>query len=65
MSKKAEIREKREQERIEKMRNRALISGKVDLTTLPEPIRIDDGRKCVRVFVEGYEDVALLSQLLM
>ena len=58
MSKKAEIREKREQERIEKMRNRALISGKVDLTTLPEPIRIDDGRKCVRVFVEGYEDVA-------
>ncbi|MBQ5843448.1 MAG: DUF4435 domain-containing protein [Alistipes sp.] len=40
------------------MRNRALISGKVDLTTLPEPIRIDDGRKCVRVFVEGYEDVA-------
>ena len=58
MSKKAEIREKREQERIEKMRNRALISGKVDLTTLPEPIRIDDRRKCVRVFVEGYEDVA-------
>ncbi|MBQ2416585.1 MAG: DUF4435 domain-containing protein [Alistipes sp.] len=40
------------------MRSRALISGKVDLLTLPEPLRVNDGKTIVRVFVEGYEDVA-------
>ena len=58
MSKRAENSEKRAQLRIEKMRSKALETGKVDLMTLPEPLRIDDGRKLVRVFVEGYEDVA-------
>lgn len=43
---------------VEKMRSRALVSGKVDLSTLPTPLRMDDGRQLVRVFVEGYEDVA-------
>lgn len=43
---------------LSKMRSRALIKGKVDLQTLPAPIPVDDGRKLVRVFVEGYEDVA-------
>ncbi len=40
------------------MRSRALLSDKVDLATLPEPLRVDDGRVVVKVFVEGYEDVA-------
>ena len=58
MSKRAENSEKRAQLRIEKMRSKALVTGKVDLLTLPEPLRVDDGKKLVRVFVEGYEDVA-------
>ena len=58
MGKREEKRVQKEQLRIEKMRSRALVSGKVDLQTLPEPMRIDDGKKLVRVFVEGYEDVA-------
>ena len=49
---------KNEIERIERMRSRALASGKVDLATLPEPLRINDGKRLIRVFVEGYEDVA-------
>jgi hypothetical protein len=28
------------------------------MQTLPEPLRIEDGKRLVRVFVEGYEDVA-------
>lgn len=40
------------------MRTRALASGKVDLATLPEPLRVEDNKTLVRVFVEGYEDVA-------
>ena len=58
MAKRAENSEKRTQLRIEKMRSRALVTGKVDLQTLPEPMRIEDGRRLVKVFVEGYEDVA-------
>ena len=58
MSKRAENSEKKAQLRIEKMRSKALATGKVDLMTLPEPLRIDDGKTLVRVFVEGYEDVA-------
>ncbi len=45
-------------ERIEKMRRSALESGNVDLATLPQPLRIDDGKRLVHVYVEGYEDVA-------
>ena len=45
-------------ESIERMRRSALASGRVDLSTLPKPIRFDDGKRMVRVFVEGYEDVA-------
>ena len=45
-------------ERIENMRRSALESGNVDLATLPQPLRIDDGKRLVRVYVEGYEDVA-------
>ena len=58
MSKRAENSEKKAQLRIEKMRSKALATGKVDLMTLPEPLRIDDGKTLVRGFVEGYEDVA-------
>ncbi len=49
--------------RIEKMRERALRNGKVDLSTLPQPIRYDDGRRLVRVYVEGYEDVAFWREI--
>lgn len=58
MGKRAGNSEKKVQQQIEKMRSRALISGKVDLLTLPEPLRVNDGKTIVRVFVEGYEDVA-------
>ena len=58
MSKRAENSAQKAQQRIEKMRSRALISGKVDLATLPEPLRAEDDKTLVRVFVEGYEDVA-------
>lgn len=58
MDRKEENSALRKQNQIDKMRNRALISGKVDLATLPEPLRVDDGRVLVKVFVEGYEDVA-------
>ena len=58
MSKRAENSAKRQQQRLEKMRSAALASGKVDLATLPEPLRVEDHKTLVRVFVEGYEDVA-------
>ena len=58
MSKRAENSAQKAQQRIEKMRSRALISGKVDLATLPEPLRAEDDKTLVKVFVEGYEDVA-------
>lgn len=48
---------KREQ-MLEKMRHKALFKSKVDVENLPAPLVIDDGRRVVRVFVEGYEDVA-------
>ena len=44
MGKREENSAKRAQQQIEKMRSRALVSGKVDLATLPEPLRIDDGK---------------------
>ena len=43
---------------LEKMRAKALLQGKVDIATLPPTLPIDDGKRLVRVFVEGYEDVA-------
>ena len=58
MSKRAENRAKKEQLRIEKMRSRALMMGKVDVANLPEPLRVEDDKTLVHVFVEGYEDVA-------
>ena len=48
----------RHEQMIAKMRKRALASGKVDLATLPQPLVEQDGKQTVRVFVEGYEDVA-------
>ena len=58
MTSRRENRERKREMFIEKMRAKALARGKVDLTTLPTPLPIDDGKKLVRVFVEGYEDVA-------
>ena len=58
MGRKEERAALRRAQMIEKMRSRALRSGKVDLETLPEPLRVEDGKRLVRVFVEGYEDVA-------
>ena len=58
MGKREEAAARRRQNTIEKMRSQALMSGKVDLSTLPEPMRISDGKRLVKVFVEGYEDVA-------
>ena len=49
---------RKREERLEKMRAKALLRSKVDVETLPPAIPIDDGRRLVRVFVEGYEDVA-------
>ena len=43
---------------LEKMRAKALARGGVDLATLPPSLVVDDGKKEVKVFVEGYEDVA-------
>lgn len=43
---------------LEKMRAKALARGGVDLATLPPSLVVDDGKKVVKVFVEGYEDVA-------
>lgn len=58
MGKREENSAKRQERMIEKMRSRALHTGKIDLATLPQPLRENDGKKLVRVFVEGYEDVA-------
>lgn len=43
---------------LEKMRAKALAQGGVDLATLPASLVVNDGKKVVKVFVEGYEDVA-------
>ena len=58
MAKREEIRAQKREEMLEKMRNKALAQGKVDLLTLPQSLPVDDGKRLVRVFVEGYEDVA-------
>ena len=51
-------RSRKREEMLERMRAKALLRGKVDVETLPPALPIDDGRRLVRVFVEGYEDVA-------
>lgn len=43
---------------LAKMRAKALLQEKVDVATLPASLPIDDGKRRVKVFVEGYEDVA-------
>lgn len=43
---------------VEKMRQRAFSKSRIDIDSLPAPLPIDDGKRVVRVFVEGYEDVA-------
>jgi hypothetical protein len=58
MGKREENRVRKREELIERMRAKALVRGKVDITSLPSALPIDDGRRLVRVFVEGYEDVA-------
>ena len=50
--------EQRREQLLEKMRQKALHQSKVDVSTLPPPLPVDDCRRCVKVFVEGYEDVA-------
>ena len=58
MATREENRQRKREEMLEKMRAKALIRGKVDLENLPASLPIDDGKRLVRVFVEGYEDVA-------
>ena len=53
-----ENRELKREMMLEKMRAKALARGGVDLATLPPSLTINDGKKVVKVFVEGYEDVA-------
>ena len=53
-----ENRERKREEMLEKMRAKALARGKVDVANLPASLPIDDGKKRVKIFVEGYEDVA-------
>ena len=53
-----EIKEHKRELMIEKMRAKAFVRGKVDIETLPPALPVNDGKQEVRVFVEGYEDVA-------
>ena len=58
MAKSLVNRERKRELMLEKMRAKALMRGKVDVATLPASLPINDGKRLVRVFVEGYEDVA-------
>ena len=58
MAQRRENRERKREMMLEKMRAKALARGGVDMATLPATLAINDGKKVVRVFVEGYEDVA-------
>ncbi len=51
-------REQKQLEMLEKMRAKAFVRGKIDVASLPSSLPINDGKRLVRVFVEGYEDVA-------
>ncbi len=50
--------ERKREMMLEKMRAKALAQGGIDLATLPASLAMNDGKKVVKVFVEGYEDVA-------
>ena len=50
--------EQKRLEMVEKMRAKAFVQGKIDVASLPPSLPINDGKRLVRVFVEGYEDVA-------
>lgn len=43
---------------IKKMRDRALRNGNVDIYSLPQPLKDIDDKRIVKVYVEGYDDVA-------
>ena len=58
MATRRENKERKREMMLEKMRAKALARGGVDLATLPPSLVVDDGKKVVKVFVEGYEDVA-------
>ena len=58
MAKRQTNRELKREMMLEKMRAKAWARGKVDVATLPTALPINDGKRLVRVFVEGYEDVA-------
>ena len=58
MAKRLTNRDERRERMLEKMRAKALARGKVDVATLPTALPVNDGKRLVRVFVEGYEDVA-------
>ena len=58
MATREEKRARKREELLEKMREKALARGRVDVATLPTAIPVNDGKRLVRVFVEGYEDVA-------
>ena len=58
MTTRKENRERKRLEMLERMRAKAFVKGKIDIATLPQPLPIDDNKRLVRVFVEGYEDVA-------
>ncbi len=58
MATRKENRERKRELMIEKMRAKALLRGKVDVESLPPSLPINDGKRLVHVFVEGYEDVA-------
>ena len=58
MATREDNRQRKREEMLEKIRAKALLRGKVDLENLPASLPIDDGKRLVQVFVEGYEDVA-------
>ena len=58
MTKREENKLRKREIMLEKIRAKALARGRVDLENLPIPLPIDDGKRLVWVFVEGYEDVA-------
>ena len=58
MTNRAVNKERKRLEMLEKMRAKALARGKVDVASLPTALPINDGKRLVRVFVEGCEDVA-------
>ena len=63
MSQRRENMERKREMMLEKMRAKALAKGGVDMATLPAALAINDGKRVVRVFVEGYEDVAFFRPI--